>query len=117
MCHVLIIEDEPLLAMDLEAMLEEAGATSFDVATTEAEAVEAARAHPPQLITSDVKLLEGTGPDAVQTILAERGNVPVMFITASPEECEPCNPQAPILGKPIRRVSVIETFRMLTRTL
>jgi CheY-like chemotaxis protein len=49
MCRVLIIEDEPLIAMDLQAMLEAEGATSFDIAMTEAEAVDAARAQAPRL--------------------------------------------------------------------
>ena len=115
MCHVLIIEDEPMIAMDIQAMLEEQGATSFAIATTEAEAVEAARAHPPHLITSDVKLIEGTGPGAVQTILSELGQVPVMFITGTPEACDVCDPPAVVLPKPMRRVSVVETFKVLTR--
>ena len=113
MCHVLIIEDEPLVAMDLQLMLEDEGATSFAFASTQAEAVEAARLQRPQLITSDVKLVEGTGPAAVQKILAEQGAVPVIFITASPDECQPREAQATVLRKPLRRVSVVETFRVL----
>ena len=113
MCHVLIIEDEPLVAMDLQAMLQDEGATSFAFAATEAEAVEAARAQRPHLITSDVKLLEGTGPSAVQTIVAEQGEMPVIFITATPDECRPRELQATVLRKPLRRVSVVETFRVL----
>ena len=61
MCHVLIIEDEPILAMDLEALLEAEGATSFSFAVSEEEAVSEALARTPGLITSDVKLVEGTG--------------------------------------------------------
>ena len=115
MCHVLIIEDEPFVAMDIQAMLEAEGATSFHIATTEAEAVAAAREHPPQVITSDVKLLEGTGPGAVRTIQAELGDVPVMFITGTPEACDVCDPPTVVLQKPVRRVSVVETFRILAR--
>jgi CheY-like chemotaxis protein len=113
MCHVLIIEDEPLVAMDLEMMLEEAGATSFDVAATEAEAIEAARNHPPQLITSDMRLLDGTGPAAVRVIIAEQGEVPVIFISGTPEDCQPCSAKAVVLGKPFRRGSVVDMFRRL----
>lgn len=113
MCHVLIIEDEVLVAMDLQDMLEAEGATSFDVAATEAEAVAAARAHPPQFISSDVRLAEGTGPGAVRTITAEQGDVPVMFVTASPEACDACECHTVILRKPVRRASVAETFRLL----
>lgn len=48
MCHVLIIEDEPMIAIDLEIVLAKEGATSFDIASTEAEAVAAARARKQQ---------------------------------------------------------------------
>ena len=113
MCHVLIIEDEPLIALDIQAMLAAEGATSFDLAMTEAEAVAAARAHPPEFITSDVHLLEGTGPGAVRTITAEQGVVPVLFITATPEACDGCDPPAAVLRKPVRPVSLAATFRQL----
>ena len=113
MCHVLIIEDEPLVAMDLQMMLADEGATSFDVAATEAEAVSFARAHPPQLITSDVKLLEGTGPHAVLHILRELGDRPVIFITGTPEACEPCDSPALVLTKPLRDGELSTAFRTL----
>jgi hypothetical protein len=71
-------------------VLEDEGATSFDFAETQQEAVAAAGAHPPALITSDVGLREGTGPLAVAAIQARLGPVPVMFITATPEDCAPC---------------------------
>ena len=34
MCHVLIIEDELLIALDLEGLFAQHGATSFAIATT-----------------------------------------------------------------------------------
>lgn len=66
MCHVLIIEDEPLIAILLQDILEEAGATSFSFAVTEQEAVDLAGQRVPAVIASDVNLLEGTGAQAVQ---------------------------------------------------
>jgi len=113
MCHVLIIEDEPLLALDLQDMLTTAGATSFAFAETEDEAVTEARVRRPDVITSDVLLREGTGPRAVQTILGEIGPVPVIYITASPEQCQPCAPDASILAKPINEGIVSEAFRIV----
>ncbi|MCC2977965.1 response regulator [Sphingomonas sp. PL-96] len=92
MCHVLIIEDEPFVAMTIQAMLEEEGATTVDFAVTEAEAISAALANPPKLITSDVRLIEGTGPLALEQIHQHLGEIPVIFITGSPDECQPCNP-------------------------
>lgn len=112
-CHVLIIEDEALVALLIQDVLEAEGATSFAFAATQEEAVAAAKAHPPALITSDVKLLEGTGPRAVTEILAELGPVPVLFVTATPEECEPCAPPARILGKPVNAAILAHAFQEL----
>lgn len=108
MCHVLVIEDEPMIAMMLQDILADAGATSFDVASTEQDAVASALQHPPKIIVSDVRLLDGTGPAAVQQIHQRLGETPVMYITASPEECTAIHPCAPVLRKPIR-VSEVET--------
>jgi CheY-like chemotaxis protein len=113
MCHVLIIEDEALIALSIEMTLERAGATSFDIVATEADAIEAARAQPPALIASDVKLLQGTGPRAVEVILRERGVLPVIFMTGTPDECVPCEPPAIILTKPVSDERLTATFRDL----
>ena len=113
MCHVLIIEDEILVAMDIEACLSEHGATSFAFADTEACAVAEARLRTPALIMSDVKLLVGTGPQAVQMILAELGPIPVIFLTATPESCRPCKPPARILTKPMHAPTILRHLREL----
>lgn len=113
MCHVLIIEDEPFIAMAIQEMLEEEGATSFAFAVTQAEAIEAATERRPELITSDVRLIEGTGPRAVAQIHERLGPVPVIFITATPGQCEPCDPPGVVLGKPVRQQALREAFRHL----
>ena len=76
MCHVLIIEDEPLVAMSIQDILTSEGATSFDIVDTEDDAVAAAAAHEPDIITSDVKLLKGTGPAAVSKTHERMGSIP-----------------------------------------
>ncbi|HEX8387833.1 MAG TPA: response regulator [Sphingomonas sp.] len=101
MRHVLIIEDEPLVALDLEQMLADNGATSFDVAMGEEEAVACALDHRPDLITSDVKLLDGCGPRAVERIEEALGPLPVIFVTGTPEDCAPIDVRHEILCKPI----------------
>lgn len=113
MCHVLIIEDEWLIAEHLSDLVEQAGATSIVTACTEDEAVQAAQERTPDIIFSDVILLAGTGPRAVQKILTELGRIPVIFITGTPEACQPCEPSSVILDKPIDPPRVIETFRRL----
>ncbi len=113
MCHVLVIEDDWLIADHIMSIIERAGATSIAQADTETSAVDAADAQCPQMIVSDVRLHEGTGPLAVQRILAAHGNIPVMFITATPEACIPCDPPSVILTKPINEAAVIDMFRSL----
>jgi CheY-like chemotaxis protein len=113
MCHVLIIEDEPLIAITIQDLLEHEGATSFDVAATEDDAVKAATVRRPDLITSDVKLIAGTGPAAVQTIHRQIGSIPVIFISATPEDCRPCNPPGIILGKPLRAGALATAFHQM----
>jgi CheY-like chemotaxis protein len=113
MCHVLVIEDDWLIADHIISLIQQAGATSYDQADCEADAVVAAGAHIPDMIVSDVRLREGTGPLAVQRIIAAHGNIPVMFITGTPEACVPCDPPAEVLDKPIMEAVVLETFRRL----
>jgi CheY-like chemotaxis protein len=112
-CHVLIIEDEPITALDIEAMFQRHGATSFSFADSEEEAVEAATVQRPDIIASDVKLREGTGPNAVRSILARFGPVPVIFITATPGDCKPCYPPALILAKPVREENIAAAIHEL----
>lgn len=113
MCHVLIIEDEALIALDLQEMLETAGATTFSFAETESEAVDAARARRPDVIMSDVMLRQGTGPGAIEAIQHEMGPLPVIFITATPEACGHCSPPAIVLGKPMVDATVRAAFRLV----
>ncbi|WP_267397026.1 MULTISPECIES: response regulator [unclassified Sphingomonas] len=110
MCHVLIIEDEPLIAEIIWTYLEMEGASSFDVATGHAAAVSMAAARPPVVITSDVRLADGRGPDAVQEIRNVHGKVPTIFITALPDECEPCDHAIAILPKPFTFDSLAGAF-------
>jgi CheY-like chemotaxis protein len=100
---VLIIEDEPFFAMDLQSVLELVGASSFAFADTHKEAVAAALAQKPAVITSDVMLLEGRGPDAVAEIRALIGYIPVIYMTATPGECGEALGGDVILHKPMNR--------------
>jgi DNA-directed RNA polymerase specialized sigma24 family protein len=82
---VLIIEDEPLIAMDLESLVESLGHRVIDVARTRREAVEAVQRNTPGLVLADIQLADGSsGLDAVNDILSSF-EVPVIFITAYPE--------------------------------
>ncbi len=83
--RVLIIEDEPLIALDIEGLVTDIGHDVVGVAATHKEALALAREKRPELILADIQLADGSsGIEAVNEILMEL-NVPVIFITAYPE--------------------------------
>lgn len=82
---VLIIEDEPVIALDLESIVRGLGHRVTGVARTRSEAVKAAAADPPALVLADIQLADrSSGIDAARDIVAEF-SVPVIFVTAFPE--------------------------------
>src|ERR1700709_849700 len=84
--RVLIIEDEPIIAMDLENLVTELGHKVVATAATRDEAVAKAKSERPGLVLADINLGEGgSGIDAVNEILSSF-NIPVIFITAYPEK-------------------------------
>jgi len=82
---VLIIEDEPIIAMDIEALVSNLGHRVIGIARTHKEALEAVRARRPGLVLADIQLADGSsGLDAVNEML-DMIELPVIFITAYPE--------------------------------
>lgn len=82
---VLIIEDEPLISMQLEDLVRSLGHDICGTAATRTQAREIAQQSQPGLVLADIQLADGSsGLDAVEDILAI-GSVPVIFITAYPE--------------------------------
>ena len=83
--RVLIIEDEPLIALDIETLVTDIGHSVVGIAATRSAAVAIAKETKPALILADIQLGDGSsGIDAVNDILKEL-SVPVIFITAYPE--------------------------------
>jgi CheY-like chemotaxis protein len=82
---VLIIEDEMLIALDLEQLVENLGHRTIGIARTRAEAIALAKERRPGLILADIQLADGSsGLEAVNDLL-NSFEVPVIFITAHPE--------------------------------
>lgn len=83
---VMIIEDEAVIAMDLEAIVTSMGHHVTGIARTEMGAIDLGDRSVPDLILADIQLADGSsGIDAVKALLAEHGDRPVIFITAFPE--------------------------------
>ena len=105
---VLIIEDEPLIGMDLEGLVEGLGHKVTGIARTHSEAVALAKAQPPGLILADIRLADGSsGLDAVNEML-QTFEVPVVFITAYPEQLLTGERPEPafLIAKPFRPATV-----------
>jgi DNA-directed RNA polymerase specialized sigma24 family protein len=82
---IMIIEDEPLIAMDIQQMVESLGHRVVSVARTHTEAISLFNQTKPRMILADIQLADGSsGIDAVNDILNTH-TVPVIFITAFPE--------------------------------
>ncbi len=83
---VMVIEDETIIAMDLQSIVSGMGHRVSGIARTRDEARALGRKTRPDLILSDIQLADdSSGLDAVNDLLAELGDVPVIFITAFPE--------------------------------
>jgi DNA-directed RNA polymerase specialized sigma24 family protein len=83
--NIMIIEDEPLIAMDIEQMVESLGHGVTGIARTHKEALALFDEQKPGMVLADIQLADGSsGIDAVNDILA-KVSVPVIFITAFPE--------------------------------
>lgn len=105
---VLIIEDEPLIAMDLEQIVRDLGHEVAGVATTHEDAVAAFANSDAGLVLADIQLADGSsGIDAVQDILAI-APVPAIFITAFPEKLLTGHRVEPtfLISKPFRENTV-----------
>ncbi len=106
--RVMIIEDEPIIAMDIETIVRDLGHDVTGVAVTRDEAVALAMEDRPGLVLADIQLADdSSGIDAVKDILA-RFQVPVIFITAFPERLLTGERPEPtfLITKPFQRSTV-----------
>ena len=105
---VLIIEDEPLISMQLEDIVLSLGHDVCGTAATRTQAQQAIAEHRPGLVLADIQLADGSsGLDAVDDILAV-GDLPVIFITAFPERLLTGDRPEPtyLVTKPFQEASV-----------
>lgn len=105
---VLIIEDEPLISMQLEDLVLSLGHEVCGTAATRTQAQDAISRTMPGLVLADIQLADGSsGLDAVDDILAE-ASVPVIFVTAYPERlltgC--CREPTYLVTKPFKEASI-----------
>lgn len=101
--RILIIEDEAIIAMDLESLVSDMGHKVTGIARTHSGAVTLGRSERPDMILADIQLADNSsGIDAVNELLGEFGDMPVIFITAFPERLLTGNKPEPafLIAKP-----------------
>jgi CheY-like chemotaxis protein len=114
---VLVIEDEAIIAMELEAHLHEFGYQVVGPVSTYAEALREAERTPPDLVLADIRISGGrSGLEAAAQIRARHGSALVVLTahadTASRDEARAHGVDA-ILDKPFRRSTLEQTLTEL----
>ena len=95
---ILIVEDEPMVAMDLEMMVTEI-VTAAVVVEASVAAAKKVLQQPLDFAFLDVDVTNGKTFEAAQTL--ERKGVPFVFISGSPQEQLPSDLRgAPFIPKP-----------------
>ena len=106
--RALIVEDEFLIAFDLEASMRELGFDVCAVASNERDAMELAMSNPADVVVMDVYIGGTRAGIEAGRWLREVCGVPVVFVTAHSddgtlERIHDVVPGAPVLSKPVYR--------------
>jgi len=121
--RALIVEDETLIALGLEAHLRGLGFQSCDLAADGHQALSRAMNNPPNVVLMDVNLEGNREGIEVARRLREQCDIPIVFVTGctDSETIELLRsevPGAPVLPKPVwgdrltHAVENVMTFRM-----
>jgi DNA-binding NarL/FixJ family response regulator len=119
--HVLIVEDEALVALSLEAMVQDMGHVVTGIAANPTDAVALAVDSPPQVVLMDVRLGPGGGEGIATavTIHARTGSA-ILFVTAYADAAmvariQAALPAAMVLAKPVRAVELAKAIEEALR--
>ncbi len=98
---ILIVEDEMLLALDLQLLLEDHGCEVLGPVPDVPRALALLSEHVPDAATLDMNL-NGKSSAAIAVALRDQG-IPYLIISgySAPPDAEPALRDAPLLGKPI----------------
>jgi DNA-binding response OmpR family regulator len=103
--RVLIVEDDPLIAMDLQHILEDAGGVVIGPADSLASAFAIVQRDQVDAAVLDVRLETGDSLP-LANLLHERG-VPFLFQTSDPDLIQGLYAGVPVLRKPFRPAELV----------
>jgi CheY-like chemotaxis protein len=111
--HVLLVEDDALIAVALEGSLIDAGAKSVTICTTTADALAALRDKRPDGLVLDVHLADRDDGWAIAELVNSVGPNPprIVFSTGSPQDIPvEIAELGPILEKPYDHAELIDAL-------
>ena len=107
--RILIVEDDPFIAMDLEDAFLDAGYVVCGLAGSVAEGLDKIDTEHPQLATLDYHLGKETS-EPIARALEER-SIPYCYVSGNTNEL--VEPKAPVIAKPVVPGTVLRTLRKL----
>jgi two-component system, response regulator PdtaR len=121
--HALIVEDDPMIALSLEADMRELGYDTCDLAADGQQAFLHAVSNQPDVVLMDVNLEGGREGIEAAKSLREACEAPIVFVTGYTDRdtvtrIHQVVPGAPVLPTPVWRhrladaVAAVTTFRM-----
>jgi len=111
-CRILIVEDEPVLALELVSILEDEGAIVVEVAPSVATALDSVREYWINCALLDIDL-NGETSYPVADALSEL-NLPFAFVTGYADSGPPLrHKQRPVINKPFSATHVVEAVAIL----
>jgi DNA-binding NarL/FixJ family response regulator len=104
--NVLIVEDEFLVALELEGILTDAGHKVVGIAPDQASV--AALAHPPEVALVDLNLRDGPSGPTIAELLAEKFGTTIVYVTANPSQIgRPAATAIGIVQKPFSQHAIL----------
>lgn len=114
--RILVVEDEVLIALELECLLEDLGHVSVGVAGNAADAVSLGRSTTPDLALVDIHLIDGPTGVEVARQLSDDPRITVVFMTANAKRIPPDFAGAlGVIAKPYSERVVASALDYVTR--
>lgn len=113
--NILIVEDEALLAMDIEAMIRDSGHEVIGEAASLREVIALTLSHAPDVAFVDIQLDEGSSGLDVCALIRERwASTAVVFVTANPKKIPDhfCGAHG-VIPKPFSRAGLMSAMRYI----
>ncbi len=114
--HILIVEDEAIIAMDIESILREYGYRIAGIVVTGEEALAAVKARTPDLILMDILLAGQMDGIEAARLIRRSFDIPVIYISANADEAtvERARDTEPYgyINKPINRKDLYSNIEL-----